>query len=177
MYSQISNVMKAVITQIGLVLCVILYVGCTQNNQTKADLGSLCFEDAWDIDSIAQNKDYRLVYVFNGNCSLCVMKLLELQGILNSSLHEFPICPVFIALKSDCDILSYNLERVNFKYSVIYDSLGILSNKNRKLSIKYNDLFLLDKDNKILSRSNSVQTATVQNYLKNIKNEQIKLNR
>lgn len=157
--------MKAVKTQIGIVLSFILFLGCTQNNHTKVDLGSICFEEDWNIDSMAQRKEYRLVYVFDGNCSLCVMNLLELQSILESSLYKFSICPVFIAKKSDYDILSYNLERVNFKYNIIYDSLDVFHTKNKKLDVMDNNFFLLEKNNKILLRSKSISEIALRNYL------------
>ena len=82
MYPKISDVMKIVNIRIGIVFILFLFMGCTRTNQPKEDLGRINFDDVWNVDSIAQSKEYRLVYVFDGNCSLCIMKLMELQRVL-----------------------------------------------------------------------------------------------
>jgi hypothetical protein len=156
---------------ICLLLLLALFSSCTRPNKEKEDLGSICFNEGWNLDSIAQFKEYKLVYVFDGNCSLCIMKLLKWQSLIESNFNEFSIYPVFIAEKSDYDILSYNLEKVNFKYQVIFDSLSVFQTKNKPLNIMYNDFFLLDKENNILMRSNSIPESILKNYLMQPKNE------
>ncbi len=155
-----------------LVIILTLFSCCTSNNRTKEKLGCIRFDEGWNLDSIAQFKEYKLVYVFDSNCSLCIMKLLKWQSVIDSNLSEFSIYPVFIADKSDFEILSYNLEKTNIKYQVVFDSLSVFISKNKELNVMYNDFFLLDKDNNILLRSNSVPASTLRNYLMQPKNKQ-----
>ena len=123
---------------------------CIHQNNSKRE--SILFDKALKVDSISSLKQRKIVYVFNGNCSLCVLKLKELQD----KIANISIKPIFIATQADADILTYNLEQINFKYQVIIDSLNLLQSKNPQLDIKNDSFFLLDSCNSILSNSNTL---------------------
>lgn len=139
-----------------LILFSQLLSACKQINESEKKSVSILFDETLKIDSITQLKNHKLLYVFNGNCSLCILKLNELQDLLDSKKNDVAMIPIFIATQADPDILAYCLEKINFKYPVVFDSLNLLQTKNNELNIENNSFFVLDSNNAILARSHSL---------------------
>lgn len=132
-----------------------LFPSCRNINKSeKEDVGFLS-NGVLDLDSTSKSKFPKLIYVFNGNCSLCLLKLKELQDEIESGNMDNYVEPIFIATQADPDILSYNIEKINFKYPVVFDSLNLLQNRNPKLYIENDFFYLIDSSNIVLSKSKS----------------------
>lgn len=103
-------------------------------------------KDTRSIFDLAQ-KERIIVHYFNGNCSACIANLFELEKFVNLSGNN-QTGLLFIAKTNDTMLLSYNLDRLNFKQGVLFDKGGIFYRWNKNMIDKGVSTFLVSKKEK-----------------------------
>ncbi len=148
---------------IGLISCNLTKQNIFNNNKLPGVLEyipPLRSKDAKSIFDLIQ-KERIIVHYFNGNCSACIAKLFELEKFVDLS-GNTQTGLLFIAQTNDTMLLSYHLDRLNFKPGVLFDKGGIFYRWNKNMIDKGVSTFLVSQEGKIIFKGNPIENQDIE---------------
>lgn len=176
--------------KIIVIICIsILIFSCNSSNKENYTVFSFIPEIFPYTDSIYANhlnakpfftlgeeKQSKLIFYINGDCSVCFARIVEWQNFINANSDLFNKKDIRYALviySEQLDILGYNLEKIPNTLPIYIDTAQYFSTYNN-LPLTQPSITLLDSNNVVLYSSLTNKNKN-KNYYKEIKKSVKKL--
>lgn len=106
-----------------------------------------------------------MVHYFNGNCSSCIVGIVEHEGYTEAFSNDNRLGLLFITRSNtDTAVLNfYLIDKMHFKHPVLYDEQNLFHKWNRKYIDKGINTFLINNSGKVLVAGNPLLSEDIDN--------------
>lgn len=138
---KIKNVAKVILI---ISLLKIVLIGCNYNSASKMYIEPKDYNDII-MQCPSLKASNIIVYYFNGDCSICVGKILQVEHDLKKSMNAEAL---YIAKTSDPSFLTYSLKRNHITSCVIIENK---KDTSMQKYFKLDEFYIIDKNREVSS--------------------------
>lgn len=119
-----------------------------------------------------ENNSVKLLFTGKMNCSPCVIKLKEIEHLLNAKKNLDKVEVIYLGIGEQSEYFNYQVQLGNFSYYIFSDQNSNFINENELFKYE-NSTFLLNKNNEVILVGDLINNEVLERYYSTLIDENI----